>query len=182
MQKTAKVPNLNLIFDRLTIGMIVSLCFIVILLLFSLLLYSIVQGETRTTGHELLAEVDDLQETTDDLQETIDVLSELSSEANPVKQDLGKLDNRLEQIDESLSIIEETIGEISNIDTSTLPELDSSPPSSQEIEDVTDSLNNIFLIVSWVIGLFSIVTAIVLMVTFSSLHIQRRVSLQQESP
>lgn len=157
--------------DRIVTISLVVFAVIIVLLIASFALHTIYQQITTSPNGELLTGVDELQEATESLQEAVENLSALPPD------DPQGIDESLEEIDSSLQIIEQSIEEISSdVEALTSNEMDelASPPSVEEIEEIQDGINQIFVIISWLIGGLSILTAITLAVVFNTRQKPRR--------
>jgi hypothetical protein len=167
--------DLDRTFDRLTSGTVAVLSLIILLLLLALILHSRLESVTDDNSQELLAEVEELQETTEDLQDALDTISGLPGDNEEVSTELGDIEQRLDEIDETLETIEDNIVEIAPVDDS--PETDGTLPSTQEIEDIRQGIGQVFLLVAYLIGGLSMVTALVLLVAVASRPKRRRFSV-----
>lgn len=165
--------DLGRVFDRLTIGTVAGLTLIMLLLLLVLVLYSRLHMATEDNNHELLVEVEALQETTIELQDALENISQIPHADRSLSSELDGIEERLEQIDETLEIIEENIIEIVPV-AETVVAVDSVPPSTQEIEDIQQGIGQLFAIVAYLIGGMSIITSVVLIVSVLSRPKRRR--------
>lgn len=161
--------------DRIVTLSLVVFAVVIILLIASFALHTIHQQMTTTPSAELLTGVDALQDATESLQEAVD---SLSAQPDPQAADeLESIDENLEEIDSSLEVIEQSIEEIS----SEMEELTANegitladPPSVEEIAEIQDGINQVFVIISWLIGSLSILTAVTLGVVFNARQRRRR--------
>lgn len=172
MRLSKKRFDLEKAFHQLTMGTVTILSLAILLVLVVLALYSRLQTASEDNSYELLAGVDELQETADDLQDTLDSMILLPNEDEDFSNDLNNIEQRLDEIDETLEIIENNIEEIAPVEDDAM-DTDGIPPSTQEIEHIQHSINQMFFVVTYLIGGLSIVTSLVLLIAVKS-HARRR--------
>jgi hypothetical protein len=166
--------DLDFVFDRLTIGTVSILTLITVLLLLSIVLYDRLRVSSEDTSAELLSGIAELQETTETLQQTVDTLSQLPVEDSSVGDELNTIERRLEEIDEALGSIEENIVEFVPL-AEAAPPTRSEVPSTQEISEVRQSVSWIYVVITYLIGGLSIITAIVLILSVTTRSRRRRI-------
>lgn len=158
MKKLLKEFDLYKLSDHIIIFALIIFVIVSVLLIALFFMHLSLQNVIADSNELLLEDVAQLQETTQDLQETVGILSALP-------QDQSAVEERLDSIDENLGIIESSIGETAGLleeHYSTQGILVTDPVLVEEIQDIKTSINQLFLIVSWLIGSLSIIIAIVL--------------------
>lgn len=172
---TVKRVNLLNHFDRLIVGALVAFIAVMVLLVLTLVLHSTLQRITAGSNVELHESVDELQETAGELQETVDKLQTIPLDDAGTIRELVAIEQRLDELGENLEDIEQTIEEVAPV-----PAEDPPPDTMEQItthpEEIQKDIDQIFTVISWLIGTMSVVTAILLGIVLNRRWLRRFVS------
>lgn len=158
MKKLLREFDLYKLSDHIIIFALIIFVIAAVLLIALFFLHLSLQNLIADSSTLLIEDVVQLQETTQDLQETVGILSALP-------EDPAEVGERLDSIDENLGIIESAIGETAGLleeHYNTQGILVTDPVLVEEIQDIKTNINQLFLIMSWLIGGLSIIVAVVL--------------------
>ncbi|MEQ8676305.1 MAG: hypothetical protein RLP44_27890 [Aggregatilineales bacterium] len=154
--------------DKVLIVAISAIVFVIFMIAILFFHYISLHYALLNDNSELLHDVDDLQETTDQLQSQLDVLlttppDEISS------QELRSLDQQLDQMGENLENIEASLEEndVEGAEDIAWVE-DLTPIDDANVYTIQKNINRTLLLITWFIGLVSLITALLLTVTLQT--------------
>lgn len=163
MKKT--LLSLHTLPDRIITIILAVFIVVIALLTFSMIRHAELQQVADESGLVLLGNVEELQEKTEELQDSIDQLRTDNVETDnleTIEQQLDTLDEQLEQIEQTVDEVVPALTEIAPANLETAPEV------------IQDEIHRLFTAAAWLIGITSVIVAILAFIVFNPFRSTRQ--------